>query len=257
MIVRKTKNGFVLVRQHDHAHLSGQFAEQWKEELFKGKERQEDVIYAVYQHDRGWISLDESPFWNDRDDIPYSFMDFPLTPKLVHYKQGIDEVEENNSYAALLCSLHYTALLDSASAAKAGNYLSYEKQRQRKLKELHIHSTEKEEQLTYHFHLLQFFDRLSLHVCMNEPGVKKSGGFSKYQDGFKNSEYFYFTNGSKIKAEWLDMNHVSVDPFPFQKEFKATFKYKEVTKDAIEQYGIVKAYENTAISEQRFIITEK
>jgi hypothetical protein len=258
MIVRETKEGYILVKQHDHAHLSGQLADHWKEEFFKGKDKKEEVLYAVYQHDRGWISLDESPFWNDRDDVPYSFMDFPLVPKLVHYEFGIDKVKENNSYAALLCSLHYTALLYSASADKAGNYLSHEKQRQRKLKEqLHIHSTEKEEQLTYHFHLLQFFDRLSLYLCINEPGVRKSGEFQKYKDGFKNSEYFYFTNGSKIKAEWLDTNHVSVHPFPFEKEFKVTFRYKEVTKAAIKQFGIIKAYKNTEFKEQGTIIAEK
>jgi hypothetical protein len=89
---------------------------------------------------------------------------------------------------------------------------------QRILKQrLHIRSTEKEEQLTYHFHLLQFLDRLSLYLCINEPGVKESERNTKYKEGFKNSEYFYFTNGSKIKAEWLDRNHVSVHPYPFEK----------------------------------------
>jgi hypothetical protein len=258
MIVREARESFVLVKQHDHAHLSGQFAEHWKDEYLKGIDQKEDVLYAVYEHDRGWIGLDESPFWNDRDNIPYSFMDFPLTPKLIHYTYGIDEVEENNIYAALLCSLHYTALLNSASSVKVENFLSKEKHRQQVLREqLGIHATEKEERLTYHFHLLQFLDRLSLYLCINKPGVKKSGEFSKYQDGFKNSEYFDFTKGSKIKAEWLDTNHVLVHPFPFEKEFRTVFKYKEVTKAAIEQHGIVKAYQNTAFSENRVIITEK
>ncbi|MCL7749474.1 DUF3891 family protein [Halalkalibacter alkaliphilus] len=242
MIVREKVNSFVLVKQHDHAVISGQLVENWNEDIFQGENKREDVIYSVYQHDRGWIALDHTPFWNDLYKKPYSFIDFPLVPKLVHYKHGIDEVERENSYAALLCSLHFCALL-TANDDEYQWFLSHEEERQENLKnQLKINPGCHEDLLASHFNLLQFCDHLSLYLCMNKPGQQKS-----YR--FNNSDLLPCTNGNKITACWLNTKQLSITPFPFKDEFEIKIKYKEIMKQDIIKVGLAKAYEEAVYQE--------
>ncbi|KHF38163.1 DUF3891 family protein [Halalkalibacter okhensis] len=245
MIVRDTLNSFVLVKQHDHAIISGQLAENWSKDYFQGENKREDVIYSVYQHDRGWIALDHTPFWNDLYKKPYSFIDFPLVPKLVHYKHGIDEVEEVNAYAALLCSLHFCALL-SSNDKEYQWFISHEEERQKKLKkQLKINLEKRQESLISHLLLLQFCDHLSLYLCMNKPGLKK-----RYE--FKGSDLL---NSKNISAQWVNPRQVAISPFPFQQEFEIKIKYKEIHKHDITKMGLVKAYEVAEYDEKQVKIT--
>lgn len=104
MIVREKEDNFILISQHDHAQISGDITKNLNKNLF-GSYYFNDVIVAAYQHDRGWIDLDQTPKWNG--NAPFSFLDYPLIPKLKAYHQGLNEVEMMDKYASLICSLHY------------------------------------------------------------------------------------------------------------------------------------------------------
>src|SRR5690606_13416907 len=121
--------------QHDHAYLSGVISRWFPESMF-GHDRIQEVVLAIEQHDRGWIRLDETPIWNDRHGVPFSFMDYPLPPKLLSYRQGIDEVEEMNMYAGLLCSLHYSSFnhIKNSSLKYCVEFREYETDRQSRMK---------------------------------------------------------------------------------------------------------------------------
>jgi uncharacterized protein (DUF2249 family) len=56
MIIRETGQSFIFIAQHDHATLSGQLAEHWKEDFFWQNAYTQDTLLAIYQHDRGWIA---------------------------------------------------------------------------------------------------------------------------------------------------------------------------------------------------------
>nr|AYQ72090.1 DUF3891 family protein [Cohnella candidum] len=111
MIIREIQDSFVMVTQHDHALLSGEIAKHFTDPYFVDGAYRADVELAIREHDRGWIRLDDAPIWNDRDAKPFSFMDYPLLPKLTHYRLGIDEVQAQSEYAALLCSMHYCSFM--------------------------------------------------------------------------------------------------------------------------------------------------
>ena len=94
------------------------------------------MILAAREHDRGWIELDSAPFWNDYSQSPYSFRDFPLRPRFVFYRKGIEEVREKNVYAGLLCSMMYTELFQKNLGANTQDdedirdYLNEEREKQ-------------------------------------------------------------------------------------------------------------------------------
>ncbi|WP_025026011.1 DUF3891 family protein [Caldalkalibacillus mannanilyticus] len=254
MIVRETKDSFILIKQHDHAQISGQLAENWNEDLSDTKK---DLLFAIYQHDRGWIDLDDTPFWNDQNKSPYSFLDFPFTTKVVHYKHGIDQIEAESPYAALICSLHYHSIV-SFNPEEGSWFLQHENNRQQKLKaSLKIDSHHKIRKMEYGYQLLKFCDRMSIYLCVNEPGISKEDEYELYKNGFKDSELFRITNGKRIIANWMNTNHVSLTPFPFRHHFDIRILYKEVFKDDIMKKGIVKAYIDAECKENTVNITDR
>ncbi|RST77519.1 DUF3891 family protein [Siminovitchia acidinfaciens] len=168
MIVRERDKEFVMVEQHHHAQISGELMRCLKKDLMKGREALESVTFAVYQHDCGWIPADKHPFWNDKDFAPHSFINFPTPLKALIYKAGIDEVAKEDNYSALLCSEHYTRFMIHDKSEEAKAFVKSEKGRQEYLKKSLPDFDS--DLFQFHFGLLQFFDNLSLFLCLNEPG---------------------------------------------------------------------------------------
>lgn len=248
MIVIQQSDSCIMITQHDHAKISGVLAEGWKTDFFWGHERKSDVVFAIYEHDRGWIDLDQTPLLNKDSMIPFSFTNYPVAPKIDHYKKGIDEVEAKNNYAALLCSLHYTSFLQHASDPISHNFYNQEKKRQQDLiKSLNIRGyAEKEKKLQYHLNMLKFCDNLSLYICLNKPGVDKSEEHSFYRKGF--SQLFSFANYQRIEARWEDTETVLLSISPLEKEVEVSLPYKKVENKHILNAGLINAFHNTPIS---------
>lgn len=249
MIVRETDSCFVMTTQHDHAVFAGEIANGFKESLFIDDALSKEVVLAVEQHDRGWIRLDDTPIWNDRTRAPFSFMDYPLLPKLVLYRLGLDEVEEMSAYAALLCSLHYSSfkLLRQSTVTDSVEFIRYETERQKRIR-VHIHHPN-ESIILRHFKLLQLCDEISLFVCMNEPGVAKEHGHPWYREGFETT-----LNDQKIIARWTGETEINIDPFLFKHEMNVAIQSKHVPKDLIRQKGIDAAYKETRWTKQQVSI---
>lgn len=255
MIAYEREHSFVMFTQHDHALASGEMAGHWKDDYFIRKEKREEVIYGISQHDRGWIDVDDTPFWYDAERKPYTFVDFPLVPKLPFYEKGVDEIEKESPYAALLCSMHYVSFFGDTSEEKALAYVDKERERQRRLlTQLSLNQAEKEA-LDFHFDLLQFCDNLSLYVCMQEPGVAKEEEISWFRNGFPQA--FAFAKGEKVMAHWTKVQTVALRPFPFADIWEITIPYKNVSKEKIRQEGIARAYHKTAWEERRILFTDK
>lgn len=249
MIVRETREYYVMTTQHDHAKVSGEISRWFLEKLFSGSNIHE-VILAIEQHDRGWIRLDYTPIWNDHKEVPFSFMDYPLLPKLLSYKSGLDEVESMNTYAGLLCSLHYTSFnhIKRSTLQDCLNFLQYEKERQEKIK-MRLGVSD-ESIILRHFKLLQLCDEISLYICMNEPGVKKENEHVWYKNGFET-----VLDVGRIQAQWINKTNIIIHPFLFKKDFNITLKSKHVPKELVRQIGISNAYQNTPWSEQEIYIS--
>lgn len=242
MIVYERPGDFVMIKQHDHAQLSAEIAKHVNQSVFLDPSRREDVLYSILEHDRGWIDLDDVPIWNDHVHSPYSFMDFPSLLKLAFYKKGIDEVEQENRYAALLCSLHFVSFFDGDEAQATQQFVRHEKARQEKIKlEEGIGTRSDEKELELYFNLLQFCDNVSLYVCLNEPGVKKSEELSWYRHGFP--QLFSFLDREKIMPRWVGADKVALSPFPLNRELEASVRIKEVKKVDLAWIGIAQAYE--------------
>jgi hypothetical protein len=250
MIIFEREKSYIMVAQNDHAKVSKDIALNCKEDYFFSPNRKKEVLLAVGEHDRGWIEPDTSPIWNDKKEMPYSFIDYPTDLKISFYKKGLDEVEEMSNYAGLLCSLHYSSFIQDADESVVKEFWEEEKQRQNRLSdELGIIEDEDmKETMMYHLDLLKFSDFISLYICLHEPGDNKNK-HPFFQNGFP--QLFLFATDKPIIAHWESKEAVSLSFSPLNGETEVELPYKEVMKEQIEKDGILQAYKDTLFSTRK------
>ncbi len=205
----------MLVEQHHHGLVSGEFARHWAAEI----PIREAALYAIANHDVGWRELDATVRWNDETGRPYSFLDYPAGPKLRAYANGLDYIQAHSPYAACLCSMHYGSFVRDAQREPEVSFREAEAARRRG-----IEATLSEEELgglEYNFRLLQLCDDLSLFVCLNEPG---RNDYPHYKDGF---EFM----GARFEPVWEDERTLRLAPNPFSEDFGIEVPYLVVGKD--------------------------
>ncbi|GAS80535.1 MULTISPECIES: DUF3891 family protein [Paenibacillus] len=260
MIVYEREHDFVLTAQHEHGLVAGEMASHWKSELLADAAHRDDLILAAREHDRGWIELDSSPFWNDYSQSPYSFRDFPLRPRFVFYHKGIEEVRQKNLYAGLLCSLMYTELFQKNLGANAQDdedirdYLNEELEHQLSWeKQLGGDAEALKRRLQSDVEIMLFCDQLSLFLCMEEPGTP-AARYDFFAEGL--SCTFDACSRQPIQAEWLSNEKVGLSFFPFDEDFTVVLPYKSVPKASIRKFGMQQAYRRAEWKERRVLITE-
>ena len=214
MIVREKPDSYVLIKQHDHGLISGEFARHWAEKPWP----LEPTLYAIANHDIGWQGPDASIRWNEESGKPYSFTNYPTEPKLRAYKEGLDLLEAQSPYAAYLCSMHYGSFVRDSEDKTEIRFQKSEAGRRRRIKS--ALSREELDNVERNFRLLQLCDNLSLFVCLNEPGQNTHPW---YKDGFR-------FEGTKFQPTWEDPRTLRLDPNPFSEPFDLVVPYTLVEK---------------------------
>lgn len=217
MIVREISDGFVLIKQHDHALISGEFAQRWK-----AKPRPlNSTLYTVSQHDRAWRPLDEEALWNEEKGRPYSFVDYPAEPKVRAYERGIDSLEAEDRYAACLCSKHYERLVrDLGRTEVEARFAESETRRQERLQS--GMSSEEVENLGRNLSFLRLCDGLSLFVCVNAAGGDDYP--PPYPEGFA-------FDGETFEPVWEEERTLRLEPNPFTEPFRFDLPFRLVGRD--------------------------
>jgi len=191
VIVRTSADSPLLVRQTDHALLSGAFAAAWEWEMH----HRDSVLIAAARHDDGWAGWELAPRLGD-DGRPLTFITTPVEDHVALYKHGIDLVEVEDPYAGWLVSMHgerlYTRPFVSGAPPRietltgrdrelADEYVAYETQRQAVLAETSIRflggplvTGDLVAEAEQAWRLIQVWDRLSLLCCMQEPDPSAS-----------------------------------------------------------------------------------
>ena len=216
MIVREENDSFVLIEQHEHDQISGEFAKHWREQ----PRPFEPTIYAIANHDLAWQEIDKSVRWNEATGKPYAFTNYPTGPKLRAYSGGLDLLESRSPYAACLCSMHYTTIVRGSEGEEGKRFEESETKRQQRLKK--EMSAEELDNLERNLRFLKLCDGLSLFVCLNEPGE------TAYPPPCPNGFSF---EGAKLEPVWEDRSTLRLDPNPFSEPFDLSVPYALIKKD--------------------------
>ncbi|MEA2449074.1 MAG: hypothetical protein QOG63_1006, partial [Thermoleophilaceae bacterium] len=130
--------GELCIGQPAHAWISGQLARAWARDPV---DPLEEVVLAAEQHDVGMAEWDAAPELNASTGRPYSFMEMPLATHLRLWTAAPHKLVAQSRYAALLVSMHGTALyemrdlsrMSAAEAAAVQGYLARQRELQRRL----------------------------------------------------------------------------------------------------------------------------
>jgi uncharacterized protein DUF3891 len=174
MLLRPDGDDVICIGQPAHAWLSGQMARVWKPR----PEPYEEVCLAATQHDAGMADWDAAPELNPETGLPQSFMEMALDTHLRLWSHAPQRVLPQSRYAALLVSMHGTALyemrdlrrMSAGDAAKVRAYLDDQRElRQRLAQDLDREQLERNQQLLWKW------DFLSLALCLRWDGRSVGG----------------------------------------------------------------------------------
>ena len=127
MIIQEQGDHLILIRQTDHAVLSGYFARELGNEIFARPEPLESFRLAAEEHDNGWNEWELQPRIDPFTFMPYSFMSLPTQEHIDLYQRGIERVVKVDRYAGLLVSMHCAGLYDRTRATIPGFSAKYVK----------------------------------------------------------------------------------------------------------------------------------
>jgi Protein of unknown function (DUF3891) len=116
MMLAAHPEGHLVVTQPTHAWLAAQLARAWGNHRFGHFEPWEEVCLAAEQHDIGMTSSDRAPTLDTGTGLPTTFMRIGLESHLRMWTEGPDQLLVQSRYAALLTSLHGSALYHHRSA---------------------------------------------------------------------------------------------------------------------------------------------
>lgn len=224
MLVQARLDGRLrLLRQHDHALLSGRLAMNWV-----GFERAPsplpfDLVLATALHDTSWLELDHRPILDRDARRPHSFHTHPLQAKLEAYEHGLDRLESLSSHAALLTGMHYSAFLDPSEAPA---FVVREAHRRQRLTEELGLDEEDEGQVSRQLAYLRLFDNLSIFLCLTPPGSDDR----QRPDWIDDLRHLRSPDGPLLHLTWLGEDLVYMDPFPFRDAVSLQLPYRELAR---------------------------
>ena len=166
MLLRPDGDATICIGQPAHAFLSGQLAARWE------PPPPEEVILAATQHDAGMADWDAAPELNTETGLPQSFMEMDLSTHLRLWSHAPHRVLPQSRYAALLVSMHGTALYELRKRKDDAivRYLDEQRALQARLSEgLDIEAVRRHQQL------LWAWDFLSLGLCLGWEGRSVNG----------------------------------------------------------------------------------
>jgi hypothetical protein len=227
MIVQPRAEGLFLIRQTDHAALSGLFAENWGRSPFVLPVPQASVRIAATHHDDGWYDWEAAPRINPATQRPYQFTDLPTAEHAAFYRHGIDQVRNRDGYAGLLVCMHLAGLYRMRLGPNNPFGLARPSlQEEKHLREILGRLEEDQERLRYglaaegvperllsdpfltvNYRLLQFFDRLSLYFCVRPPDERRMEVPRDYEG-----------NLVEMTLRPLAEGKVVLRPYPFRSE---------------------------------------
>jgi len=202
LILQQT-DPIIIIRQTDHAFLSGFFAQEWGNEEFSRPEPFSSFCLAAAEHDNGWQEWELAPGVDAKTFAPYSFMTAPTEEHIHLYQRGIDRILKVDLYAGLLVVCHCMGLYDRARATIPGYSSKYVRSQEQhlandfvqrlRLQQLRLKVDLRNDAATKPFtdekliktnaQRLEALDRLSLYFCLGSGEDASIEGVPVNEDG--------------------------------------------------------------------------
>jgi len=102
MIVRANGASLLLVTQPDHAALAARIMDHWRADGFAGAARRDSILFAIEQHDHGWLEVDAAPLVDLETGRLLDFVAAPADVKRAIWPRGVERLAATPHAAALV-----------------------------------------------------------------------------------------------------------------------------------------------------------
>lgn len=191
MIRRDDGSDFLLITQHDHALLSGEFARRLGRDWVAAPVPYDQTLEGIAQHDSGWPLHDDLPALNSAG-LPLHVFEAPVSLATRVWSASVERAMKLGDYQGLLVSLHAFNLsaihMEHAKGLSRGDLFEMNKFQHRQIEiqeELRgrlelsnevprrlglakMGTSEGDDRLLFNFRLLTAMDRISLSLCCGE-----------------------------------------------------------------------------------------
>jgi uncharacterized protein DUF3891 len=227
-LILQQNDPIIVIRQTDHAFLSGFFAREWGNDAFSRPEPFNSFCLAAAEHDNGWQEWELAPGVDPKTFIPYSFMTVPTEEHIFLYQRGIDRILKVDLYAGLLVVSHCMGLYDRSRATIPGYSAKYVKSQEQhvandfvqrlRLQQLRLKVDLRNDPATKPFtdekliranvQRLEALDRLSLYFCL---GAAEDASIEAVptSDGGKEVDW---------EVRPAGQNQFTISPYPFRRD---------------------------------------
>lgn len=121
MLRRETEEGWILICQHDHALLSYEIMRWWDNDKMYLSEQLDEIMFAVKEHDNGWMDWDSSPRINPKSLYPASFLEMKPKEQYEIWNKCINSHIQSHPYASALIALHFNLFNERNLLKQPGN----------------------------------------------------------------------------------------------------------------------------------------
>jgi hypothetical protein len=181
MIVTKTRQETIGIRQEDHAAFAAFILEQWNDHSLKHDEQRELIITAAREHDNGWREFDAAPRLDTKSRLPVDFK--KITPEETYeiWMRGSQRFIDEDPYLALLIT-HHAYSLHEHTTNRTGIwkefFVTLAQQRGRLRDSLGLTHNDIEHCYSY----IRMADWLSLMFCCNPKlGAQRPATYAGYK----------------------------------------------------------------------------
>lgn len=105
MIIRRDSESLLFITQPDHARLAAEAIAHWRADGLDAHPRRATILFAVREHDNGWIEEDETTYVDEAGQ-PLDFVSVPLDVRHRIWPRGVDRLGRQDAYAAALVAQH-------------------------------------------------------------------------------------------------------------------------------------------------------
>ena len=110
MIVIERNGGLTCVTQGDHARFAAEILSLWRSRKLLENPHREEILFAVREHDNGWLEADAAPRVDPATGWPCDFRCIPDAAKMEILRRGVERHLETRPQAALMIILHALTL---------------------------------------------------------------------------------------------------------------------------------------------------
>jgi len=218
------------VTMFDHTALSGQFARAFGNDRFEAPVPLEPTVYAIANHDAGWLDFDRDPATDPETNLPYSVFGTPAPLILPTSKLSPDYNQRHHPFSGLLSSMHTCGIYNGRygltssgrldriaphDRPKVEALMASEEERQQALKAELSGSPEtaawiEEKRLFQNYALMQFCDLLAIYFNGTHPSQRGEKEFTRVPASRERDV--------TIRVRPASGEVYAFDPFPFAAE---------------------------------------